>query len=810
MKGITSCLVSPLTRLMLRMRLPTKLALMGFLLVLPLLLLALDQYRNLRNVQLTALSERDGAALVASWLRVAHGVQHHRTLTARVQGGDNTAAAPLAQRRAALQADLAALQTLLSGSQAFVVPAGAPAVLGQARTLAQGQHATARDEAFAQHTQVVTRIGQLVYELAEASKLLLDHDAETFFLMSVAVDMVLPIAESSALAGARGIAVLVRGDANTRERTLLMGYAHDILRNQALIEQRLAALQRAGGREPAAWAAAKASTEKFARLTQGIFSAEAIDSDPAAYAAAGAAVLNGLTQFGVELTNELSEQLQERARAAGAKIWLASALAAVSLLAVGLLGWAFYSSFYGAMTALQSVVAGMAGGDLSQSVNIRGRDEVADIAGTVEGMGQRLSAMVADIRNSAVRVGMSGRVVADGSEALARRTESQASSLRQTLASAQALSLAVASNAAAASDLDKLTTRLRGEAESGGELMRETVQAMGELESSSKRVGEIIQVIDGIAFQTNILALNAAVEAARAGESGRGFAVVATEVRQLAQRSAAAAGEIRSLIAQSGEQVHASVTRIQNVGQVLDGLVGGVRSASDSLRNIAAASATQSAELQQVAQSVGSLDAITRENAGIVEQSTAASVELVNRAARLSQAVSSMRLRQGSADEAKALVDRALPLLKRAGLQGASAELRSKESGFVDRDLYIFVIDRRGVYRLHGAKPATEGKRVHEIPGINGDKFLQDAWAAVQAGGGWIEYDIVSPDTGKVLPKASYVMGLDNELFVGCGVYRHVEAAVAAAPTQPASPPAAGAMAAKGASKRRSREAAAA
>jgi hypothetical protein len=116
-------------------------------------------------------------------------------------------------------------------------------------------------------------------------------------------------------------------------------------------------------------------------------------------------------------------------------------------------------------------------------------------------------------------------------------------------------------------------------------------------------------------------------------------------------------------------------------------------------------------------------------------------------------------------------------LLLKGGLQGARADLHSAATGFVDRDLYIFVIDRHGVYRLHGAKPANEGKRVHEVPGIDGDRFLRDAWAAVQAGGGWIDYAILSAETGKVLPKASYVVGVNDDLFVGCGVYKHMEQA---------------------------------
>jgi len=310
--------------------------------------------------------------------------------------------------------------------------------------------------------------------------------------------------------------------------------------------------------------------------------------------------------------------------------------------------------------------------------------------------------------------------------------------------------------------------------------MTASVASMASLEAGSRRVAEIIGVIDGIAFQTNILALNAAVEAARAGEAGRGFAVVAAEVRTLAQRSSAASGEIRQLIAESSEQVERSVKQTREVGGVLDSLVQGVRSVSVSLRQIAEASARQSNELVQISHSVGGLDEITRESATLVDESHGASQDLVGRARVLTDAVASIRLRQGSADEAKRLVDRALALIKARGLAGASAELHSKDAGFVDRDLYIFVVDREGRYRVHGAKPAMEGKRVHEVPGINGDKFVHDAWAAAPGTGGWIDYDIVNPESGAVMPKASFVVQLDATQLVGCGVYRHVDKPVTA------------------------------
>ncbi|HSI57976.1 MAG TPA: methyl-accepting chemotaxis protein [Ideonella sp.] len=454
-------------------------------------------------------------------------------------------------------------------------------------------------------------------------------------------------------------------------------------------------------------------------------------------------------------------------------LWLELAASAASVAALLYLAAAFYSSFSGALRDLQRGVAAVAAGDLAHKVSIAGSDEMAHIGAVAEGMSDRLSSMVAEIRSSAVRVGLSGQQVAHSGQSLSQRTEVQAASLVQTIDTVGQLSQAVADNAAAAQELDRLTGRLRDEAEAGGSSMRATVESMATLEGSSRRMGEIIGVIDGIAFQTNILALNAAVEAARAGEAGRGFAVVATEVRQLAQRSSTAAAEIRTLIGQSTQQVGQSVSRIQQAGSALESVVAGVRDVSDRLRGIAQASAQQSTGLAEVTQSVGRLDEITRQNAQMVDESSHASHELVTRAAALSATVSTMRLRQGSADEARALVERAMGVVRQRGLEAASATFKDRSAPFLDRDLYIFIVDRDGRYQTHGAKPEMGGKRVHEVPGIDGDRFTHDAWAAAEAGGGWIEYDIVNPGSGVVQPKASYVVPIDKRLLLGCGIYRH-------------------------------------
>ncbi len=767
--------LAPAVAVMRRLRLPTKLGMLGVMALLPLLFFATVQYRQLDATTSAALKEHDGAKTLAALLRSVADTQAHRDLTQRVLSNDKTATPEREAVRQRLRETLRSIDAQV-GSQSYVMPEGWQDVHDTAVSFTEGRHAARREEATAEHRRLVEKTRRLLFNVADASGLLLDPVSETFFLIDVASERLVPFTESLGIVRGLANAALTRGEVSGRDRVALLTGADDITRQIEEVSLRLVALERIGTPAPSTWPAARAAAEQLAKNTRQVFGSDGANNDPMAHYTLASTAMSAAAEFEAQVAQSLLAKLHQRAVDARWQQWLGVGLSAAGIAVVAYLMLAFYLSFCGALRRLHSDVAKVAQGDLSRRIVILGSDELAEIGSMVERMNERLSRMVAEVRTCAARVGMAGKEVADGSTSLSQRTEEQALTLRQTLATAKALSQAVASNAQAAGALDVLIDELVCDAQAGDSAMQETISMMVQLEGSSKRVAEIIAVIDGIAFQTNILALNAAVEAARAGESGRGFAVVAAEVRQLARRSAHAAGEIRQLITLSSEQVGSSVSRIGNVGQVLAALARGVGTASDSLRSIARASAQQSADLELVAQGMSYLDELTQRNAEMVLQGSHASKDLVARAVGLKAMVSTMKLRQGSADEAAALVTRARALIQRMGVDGASNELHSASSGLVDRDLYIFVIDRAGHYRVHGAKPAMEGKRVHEVPGVNGDRFLRDAWAAVEGGGGWINYDIVNPESGAVQPKSSYVVGLDRQLLVGCGVYRHVEA----------------------------------
>jgi methyl-accepting chemotaxis protein len=286
----------------------------------------------------------------------------------------------------------------------------------------------------------------------------------------------------------------------------------------------------------------------------------------------------------------------------------------------------------------------IAQGDLGSGGSVSGSDEPAKLMRALLAMQDELRRLVGQVRASADSIQVASTEVASGNQDLSQRTEQAAASLQQTASAMQQLTGNVRQSAEAAGQASQLASSASGVAQRGGEAVAQVVAAMEEISARSKKIADIIGVIDGIAFQTNILALNAAVEAARAGEQGRGFAVVAAEVRALAQRSAAAAREIKSLIGSSTERVEAGSRLVQDAGRTMQEIVASVRRVNDIIGGISASGAAQSDGIGQVDQAVGQLDRMTQQNAALVEESAAAAESLREQALQLSAVVATFRL----------------------------------------------------------------------------------------------------------------------------------------------------------------------
>ncbi|MBT0570375.1 MCP four helix bundle domain-containing protein [Curvibacter sp. CHRR-16] len=278
-------------------------------------------------------------------------------------------------------------------------------------------------------------------------------------------------------------------------------------------------------------------------------------------------------------------------------------------------------------------------GDLTTRIEPMGRDELGQLLASLQTMTERLHGVVSTVRHGADGVAIASGEIAAGNQDLSARTENQASALGEMAASVGQLTAGVranSDNAVQANDLVKSTASI---AQQGGQLMEQLITNMANINQSSHKIVDIIDVIDGIAFQTNILALNAAVEAARAGEQGRGFAVVAAEVRTLAQRSASAAKEIKQLIDDSVAKVEAGSQLVNQAGSTMQKVVQSVHGAQSLVSDISTASREQADGIAQVNHAVTQMDGVTQQNAALVEQAAAASKSLEQQAAELKQAV---------------------------------------------------------------------------------------------------------------------------------------------------------------------------
>jgi methyl-accepting chemotaxis protein len=327
-------------------------------------------------------------------------------------------------------------------------------------------------------------------------------------------------------------------------------------------------------------------------------------------------------------------------------IVLAFAMGAVG----GLFGWTMTRSLGRALGAepdeVSDAVQRVADGDLATPVAVRSGDTTSTMA-AVQRMQRSLAQTVSAVRNNADGVATASAQIAEGNQDLSQRTEEQASALQQTSATMTELSTTVRTNSDNARQANQLAIGASNAASKGGEVVGRVVGTMKGINESSRKIADIITVIDGIAFQTNILALNAAVEAARAGEQGRGFAVVASEVRNLAQRSADAAKEIKTLITNSVEQVEQGSALVDQAGHSMEEIVGAIKRVSDIVAEISAAGVEQSSGVGQVEQAVSQMDQATQQNAALVEESAAAAESLRQQAQELVQAVAVFRTSHG-------------------------------------------------------------------------------------------------------------------------------------------------------------------
>jgi methyl-accepting chemotaxis protein len=290
------------------------------------------------------------------------------------------------------------------------------------------------------------------------------------------------------------------------------------------------------------------------------------------------------------------------------------------------------------------VAEAVAEGKLDNRARTFSGDETGQLLAALNRMQCDLFGIVSGVRDGSTAIASASDEIAQGTEDLSSRTEQQASSLEETASSMEELTSTVKQNAENARHANQLAQAASQVAVEGGEVVTQVVSTMGAINASARKITEIIGVIDGIAFQTNILALNAAVEAARAGEQGRGFAVVASEVRNLAHRSAAAAKEIKTLIEGSVQEVNHGSTLVGKAGKTMADIVASVDRVTAIMREMSNATVEQEAGIEQINQAIGQMDAVTQQNAALVEEAAAASAAMRQQAGELEQAVGVFQL----------------------------------------------------------------------------------------------------------------------------------------------------------------------
>jgi methyl-accepting chemotaxis protein len=581
--------------------------------------------------------------------------QQHRGLTALVLAGQTQQDAARANKQQELDRAVAAAGALANeradGSAYRAAWTGNERDWTALRERVNARGLTPADS-FAMHTRLIAALLVTMEESADEFGLSLDPEIDSYKLM-LATNFTLPaLTEELGKARARGAGVLAAKTATPND---LADVGAVVARAHELAQRLMRDFDKAGAHNPqlkgalaaplqAALEASKASLQ----VAREQVLSQQLTLPSAEYFAHFTRTIDQLVGLNGQAMNHLAQMLHARVVAQQRE------LAVMSLLLLGLVGLGSLIAIAAARSITRQVggepatVMAMAGaiarGDLSVSLVVpKGCEQ--SIAGAMARMRDSLAETVGVVRHASESIATGSSQIAGGNADLSQRTEEQASNLQQTAASMEQLNVTVKNSADSARQAAQLARSASDVAARGGDVVSQVVTTMGEIHASSQRIADIIGTIDGIAFQTNILALNAAVEAARAGEQGRGFAVVASEVRNLAQRSAEAAKEIKGLITASVEKVDAGSKQVDEAGRTMGGLVQQVRRVSDLIGEVSAATHEQTTGIDQVNAAVTQLDEMTQRNAALVEQSAAAAESLKSQAQQLVQSVSVFRLR---------------------------------------------------------------------------------------------------------------------------------------------------------------------
>jgi methyl-accepting chemotaxis protein len=603
-----------------------------------------------------AQNETAGLAPSAAILKVIQNTQQHRGLAALALGG----VAGAQEKREAKQREAdeayekmdAIIRTFHNRAieEAWEQPKRDWAAL-RAQVAGRSISAPASYEA---HTALVPRLLVVNDLIGDLFGLSLDPELDSYQLIQAMYYQLPYLTEETGKMRAKGAGLLAKQEASLEDR---MALAAIVARVNDRLTQTGTAYNKSVGANPevkaklgAQWQDVQELAQKSMQLAnEQIVRAEALTYPGTDYVAQTTKAIDAQFTANQAASKELESMLAERIAGLRSTRWIMIASMLGLIVLAGLVARLIARSVSVPLEDAVHISQRIAQGDLTAHFKLGGRSETAQLMHALKAMNDSLVGIVGSVRSSIATIGHASSDIANGNSDLSARTEAQASNLEETAASMEQITSTVRQSADHARQADELVSSATAVASKGGHVVEQVVQTMGAINASSRKIVDIIGVIDGIAFQTNILALNAAVEAARAGEQGRGFAVVASEVRNLAQRSASAAREIKDLINDSVHKVDAGNVLAADAGKAMNEVVDSVRRITTIMSDIVHAAQEQSSGIEQVNQAITQIDEMTQQNAALVEQAAAASESLREQAGALSDAVAVFTLQENEA-----------------------------------------------------------------------------------------------------------------------------------------------------------------